>query len=51
MSDTDIPFGYTTVFEDIINLYERLKNDMMKAIVSHVFTDVKARSKPYRDDR
>ncbi|XP_060571734.1 RAD50-interacting protein 1-like [Ruditapes philippinarum] len=47
----DIPFGYTTVFEDIIALYDRLRQDMLKAIVNHVFTDVKARSKPYRDDR
>lgn len=47
----DTPFGYTTVFEEMINLYDRLKNDMLKTISSHVFMDVKARSKPYRDDR
>lgn len=47
----ETPFGYTTVFEEMINLYDRLKNDMMKTIVSYVFMDVKARSKPYRDDR
>ena len=47
----DIPFGYTTVFEDMIDLYDRLRQDMLKAIVKHVFTDVKARSKPYKDDR
>ncbi|XP_053393642.1 RAD50-interacting protein 1-like isoform X2 [Mercenaria mercenaria] len=48
---SDIPFGYTTVFEDMIALYDRLRQDMLKAIVNHVFTDVRARSKPYRDDR
>jgi len=47
----ETPFGYTTVFEEMINLYDRLKNDMMNTIVAHVFIDVKARSKPYREDR
>lgn len=48
---SDIPFGYTTVFDDTIALYDRLRQDMLKAIVNHVIIDVKARSKPYRDDR
>ena len=40
-----------TVFDDMIQLFDRLRHDMMKSVVDHVFTDVKARSKPYRDDR
>ncbi|WAQ97395.1 RINT1-like protein [Mya arenaria] len=51
-SDTgDIPFGYTTVFDEMISLYERLKNDMLNTMVSQVFIDVRARGKPYKDDR
>ncbi|KAL4240719.1 RAD50-interacting protein 1 [Mactra antiquata] len=51
IESTDIPFGYTTVFEDTIELYNKLRQDMLNTIVKHVLIDVQARSKPYRDDR
>ena len=50
MDDSNLQFE-TTVFDEMIDLFERLQHDMMKSVVNHVFTDVKARSKPYRDDR
>lgn len=40
-----------TVFDCMIDLFDRLKNDMLKTIINYVFTDVKARSQPYRKDR
>jgi hypothetical protein len=40
-----------TVFDETIRLYEHMKSDMMKNIVSDVMMDVKARSRPYRNDR
>ena len=41
----------TTVFEDIIELFESLTNDMLKNTVNYVFTDVQARTLPYRRDK
>ncbi|GAB1607404.1 RAD50-interacting protein 1-like [Argonauta hians] len=40
-----------TIFDDMIDLFERLKSDMLKTVITYVFTDVKARSQPYRKDR
>lgn len=40
-----------TVFEDVIELFDRMKLDMLRTLVSHVFTDVKARSQSYRKDK
>lgn len=40
-----------TVFDCMIDLFDRLKNDMLKTIINYVFIDVKARSQPYRKDR
>jgi hypothetical protein len=47
----DLPALDTTVFEDIIDLFESIMNDMLKNIVNYVFTDVQARSQPYRRDK
>ena len=47
----DVPFGYTTVFDEMISLYERLRNDMLQTFVHQAFTDVSARGKPYKHDR
>ena len=40
-----------TVFEEITSLFESMETDMIKAACSYVFTDVQARSQPYRKDR
>ncbi|XP_025106000.1 RAD50-interacting protein 1-like [Pomacea canaliculata] len=47
----NLPSLHTTVFEDIVDLFESIMNDMLKNIVSYVFTDVQARSQPYRKDK
>lgn len=41
-----------TVFDEMIKLFEHMKNDMLvNNIVSYVCDDVKARSRPYRKDK
>ncbi|KAL3877501.1 hypothetical protein ACJMK2_035200 [Sinanodonta woodiana] len=50
LDESSLPLE-STVFEDMIQLFDRMRHDMLKTIVYHVFTDVKARSKPYRDAR
>ena len=47
----DLPVLDSTVFEDITDLFESIMNDMLKNIVNYVFTDVQARSQPYRKDK
>ncbi|XP_076459173.1 RAD50-interacting protein 1-like [Babylonia areolata] len=47
----DLPVLDSTVFEDIIDLFESIMNDMLKNTVNYVFTDVQARSQPYRRDK
>jgi hypothetical protein len=37
-----------SVFDDGIDLYEKLKTEMEKNILNHAFVDVQARSQPYR---
>ncbi|XP_048248594.1 RAD50-interacting protein 1-like [Haliotis rufescens] len=48
---SSLPTLNTTVFDDINDLFESLKVDMLKNSVSYVFTDFQARSQPYRKDR
>ena len=40
-----------TVFDETINLYQHIKNDMIRNLATYISTDVKARSRPYRKDR
>ncbi|XP_041364407.1 RAD50-interacting protein 1-like [Gigantopelta aegis] len=40
-----------TVFDDMINLYESIRDDMLKNSTTYIFTDIQARSQPYRKDR
>ncbi|KAH3863718.1 RAD50-interacting protein 1-like [Dreissena polymorpha] len=51
LSEDDIPFGYTTLFDEMISLYSHLENDMLSTLVSQVAMDVRSRGKPYKDDR
>lgn len=37
-----------SVFDDGIDLFEKLKVEMEKNILKHAFLDVQARSQPYR---
>lgn len=39
------------VFDEMIQLFDMMKNDMMNTIVRYVTDDVKARSRPYRKDK
>ncbi|XP_029471185.1 RAD50-interacting protein 1 isoform X2 [Rhinatrema bivittatum] len=41
----------TSVFDDMINLLERLKNDMLTRLVDHVFKEVKETTKLYKKER
>nr|XP_033813800.1 RAD50-interacting protein 1 isoform X4 [Geotrypetes seraphini] len=41
----------TSVFDDMINLLERLKNDMLTRQVDHVFREVKETTKLYKKER
>ncbi|ESP04039.1 hypothetical protein LOTGIDRAFT_212244 [Lottia gigantea] len=41
----------TTVFEDVIEKYESLKNEMIKNCVNYIAMDIQAHSQPYRKDR
>nr|KAG5713929.1 hypothetical protein BaRGS_024556 [Batillaria attramentaria] len=47
----DLPALDSTVFEDIIDLFESIVKDMLKNMVDYIFTDVQARSQPYRKDK
>lgn len=40
-----------SVFDDMINLLERLKNDMLSRQVEHVFREVKEGAKMYKRER
>ncbi|XP_044132702.1 RAD50-interacting protein 1 [Bufo gargarizans] len=40
-----------SVFDDMINLLERLKNDMLSRLVEHVFREVKEGAKMYKKER
>jgi len=40
-----------SLFDDIIRLYQMLQQNMLDAIKSYVFDDVKARSRPYRTEK
>lgn len=40
-----------SVFDDMINLLERLKNDMLSRQVEHVFREVKEAAKMYKKER
>ena len=39
------------VFDEIIQLLDHMRNDMLNNIVRYVTDDVKARSRPYRKDK
>lgn len=39
------------VFDEIIHLFEHMRNDMLKNVISYVTDDVKARTRPYRKDK
>ena len=41
----------SSVFDDMINLLERLKHDMLTRQVDHVFREVKDAAKMYRKER
>jgi len=40
-----------SLFDDIVRLYQMLQQNMLDAIKSYVFDDVKARSRPYRTEK
>ena len=40
-----------SVFDEMIQLLNHMKNDMMSNIVSYITDDTKARSRPYRKDK
>ena len=57
-AETDLPGLLTDVddmdeslFDDIIRLYQMLLTNMIEAVQSYVFDDVKARSRPYRTEK
>lgn len=41
----------SSLFEELIGLFELMQKDMLANILSFVTDDVKARSRPYRHDR
>ena len=41
----------TSLFDDIIRLYQMLLENVLDSIKSYVFDDVKARSRPYRTEK
>lgn len=41
----------SSVFDDMINLLERLKHDMLTRQVDHVFREVKDAAKMYKKER
>ena len=40
-----------TVFDDVVNLLQRLEKKLLTELVESVVLDVKAKSRPYRTDR
>ncbi|KAK3090237.1 hypothetical protein FSP39_010285 [Pinctada imbricata] len=55
-SETEIPSELccaveSTVFDEVIDLYSKLEEEMLKNLINHVFMDVQARSQQYRKDR
>lgn len=40
-----------SVFDDAIRLYEHIEKDMVRTLATYVFTEVRARSQPYRRDK
>ena len=40
-----------SVFDEMIQLFKHMKNDMLNNIIGYVTDDVKARSRPYRKDK
>ncbi|CAH1793862.1 unnamed protein product, partial [Owenia fusiformis] len=40
-----------SVFDDILKLFQRMKDEMLANLIDYISTDVKSRSKPYRKDR
>lgn len=40
-----------SVFDDMIDLFERMRTEMLNNVVHYVADDVKARSRPYRKDK
>jgi len=41
----------TSLFDDVIRLYQMLLENMLDGVKSFVFDDVKARSRPYRTEK
>jgi len=41
----------SSLFDDIIGLYQMLQQTMLDHIKSYVFDDVKARTRPYRTEK
>ena len=51
MDEAKLGMVKDSVFDGMIELYDHMKNEMLKNITSYVVDDVKARSRPYRNDR
>lgn len=40
-----------SVFDESLELFERMKHDLLNSLCEAVLMDVKARSRPYRKDK
>ena len=51
LAEQDLEGLEGTLFEQMIELYGHLRNEMLANVVSYITDDVKARTKPYRKDK
>ncbi|KAK6169188.1 hypothetical protein SNE40_020286 [Patella caerulea] len=49
--DVNVPIFETTVFEDVMEKYESLRNEMLKNCANYIHMDIQAHSHSYKKDR